>query len=178
MKPRDYLVTVFSEDQQGLIAAISRALFELNINLGDASYNVLGQGGKFIALCNAPADTDAEAILQALQATEILKQASIQVEPFDLATRHQSSGQTLRVAFTGEDMPGLVAQITELAQDFDANIEHMQTRSQPGAQSQHYRIELTLDAPENRRNPLLAALQNIASSLGLQFEGPIMEVAA
>ncbi len=178
MKTHDYLVTVFSEDQQGLIAAISRALFELNINLGDASYNVLGQGGKFVALCKAPAETNAEAIRQALNATELLQNASIQVEPFDLATRHQSSGQTLRVAFTGEDMPGLVAQITELAQDFNANIEHMQTRSQPNNHGQHYRIELTLATPESRREPLLAALQNIASSLSLQFEGPMMEVAA
>ncbi len=173
-----FMVTVFSEDQQGLIAAISRALFELDINLGDASYSVLGEGGKFVALCAAPATLDAEQIQQALAATPVLAEARIQVEPFGLALYHQSRGQAMELAFSGRDMPGLVAQITELAQDFSANIEQMNTRSLQGGTSDRYRIELRLVVPPARREALLAAMQNVASSLGLRFESPLEEAVA
>ncbi len=164
-----FLVTVSSEDQQGLIAAISRALFELDINLGDASYNVLGRGGRFVALCLAPASMDGGRIRDALRATPVLDAAQVEVVPFDLPVRHRDEGIAVRVVFSGRDMPGLVAQITELAQDFSANIEQMQTRVVQGEAGDAYRIEMVLTVPEARREALLSALQNVASGLGLDF---------
>ena len=41
----DYaLVSIFCPDREGLVAAVTRRLFDLGINLGDTAFSVLGLG--------------------------------------------------------------------------------------------------------------------------------------
>ena len=76
------LITVFTRDQTGLIASISGCLYDLGINLGDATFAVLGEGAEFSAVCEVPAQTTLNEIQQALAELPMLAEAEIAVTRF------------------------------------------------------------------------------------------------
>lgn len=165
-----YLVSVFSADQTGLIAAVTGALFEMDINLADTHYTILGEGGQFVAICETTQNSPAHEISEALKASPVLSAATIEVLPFGLSIEQSEQAQiTHQIRMTGADDPGLVARVTEVIQDFEANVVQMNTRLSVQDGRRDYILALSLFVPESRQAACLAALQNIASSLGLSF---------
>ncbi|MGV6853241.1 MAG: glycine cleavage system protein R [bacterium] len=165
-----FLVSVFSPDQVGLISAISGTLFDLDINLADTNYTILGEGGQFAGVCETQSTHSAEEIREALQDIDSLQTSTIHVVPFGMAVEHaETANISHRVKMSGADDPGLVARVTEVIHDFQANVVQMNTRLHSQNGERLYTLELALSIPEQREAACLAALQNIASSLGLGF---------
>ena len=157
------LISIFCPDKTGLIAAITGALFDLNVNLGDTSFAVLGGGAEFTTICESPSSpAEIEAYLQALPE---LEKANIKVSIFDMASTHGANANiTHRITVWGSNHPGLVARLTEVF-EFEANIVRLNAEKIPGETEEQYLIQISAYIPESRASACLASISNTASSL-------------
>ena len=159
------LISVFCPDRTGLIAAITGTLFDLGANLGDSSFAVLGAGAEFTSVCALPGDLPPEEIRQALAALPELAAATISVRSYDLDSSQGPSGHvTHRIVVSGGDRPGLVARLSEVFGEFNANIVRMDAQRLPeqGLYVTRFAVALT-----ERADACLATVANTAGELHL-----------
>lgn len=162
------LVSILCPDRVGLISAITSRLFELGINLGDASFAVLGRGAEFKALCEMPGHLAISALEQDLKALPELAGAQVAVMPYGFdAGGGPESRITHRIEVSGGDQPGLVARLSEIFTEFGANIVRMDAQKLPAGAAGYYVTRFAVSIPADRAGSCLAAVKNTAGHLGL-----------
>ncbi|MBF0166447.1 MAG: amino acid-binding protein [Alphaproteobacteria bacterium] len=161
------LISFFAPDRTGLIAAVAGRLFELGANLGDASFAVLGSGAEMSAVSEIPDALSAEELRSHLLQLPELAGAKLDVTPFALDPAHGPAARvTHRITVTGGDRPGLIARLSEVFGNFDANIVTMNAEHVPGLQGgRRYIIRFAVAIPEGRANSCLATVANTAEEL-------------
>jgi glycine cleavage system transcriptional repressor len=161
------LISFFAPDRTGLVAAVTGRLFDLGANLGDASFAVLGTGAEMSAVCEIPDTLTADALETALMQLPDLKDARLEVTPFALDPAHGPAAKvTHRITVAGGDRPGLIARLSEVFGDFDANIVTMNAEHVPAPNgATRYIIRFAVAIPEGRANSCLATVANTAEEL-------------
>jgi glycine cleavage system transcriptional repressor len=164
-----YLVSVLSSDKTGLVSSISACLFDLGINLGSTSFTVLGSGAKFTAVCETGGELSKTALGEALESLPELDGADIQVTDFEYSTDHAVNAEvTHRITIQGGDHPGLIARLTEVFIEFEANIVRLNADRLISDGEDQYLIQIAAWIPPSREHACLASISNTASSLGMQ----------
>ncbi len=164
-------VSVFCPDRVGLVSAITGKLFDLGGNLGDTAFAVLGTGAEFTTVCDIPADVGLDEIEDQLKALSELQEADIRVSVFEMpATHGPTANVTHNIEITGEDHPGLVARITEVFIEFNANIVRLNSEKISGTSSDQYRINISVWIPESLTGACLATIDNIAATLQMHCQ--------
>jgi glycine cleavage system transcriptional repressor len=163
------LVSVICPDRPGLISSITGLLFDLGINLADASFAVLGTGSEFTAICEASDKISPDMLTELLHGLDDMENADIKVTSFKWGTSRGEAGNiSHRIMLQGDDQPGLVARLTEVISDYDANIVRMDTKTLSAADRREYLIELAVSIPKARADACLAAIGNTAASLNMK----------
>lgn len=159
------LVSVFCPDRTGLVAAITGRLFDLGADLGDTSFAMLGSGAEFTSVCELPASVSAEEVEGDLATLPVLSGARVSVRPFELEAAHGAAGTiTHRVVVSGGDRPGLVARLSEVFGEFQANIVRMDAQRLP--EQGIYVTRFSVAIP-SRTEACLATVANTAGELNL-----------
>ena len=160
-------ISITAPDRLGLISAITARLFDLDANLADTSFAILGTGCEFTAVCDMPGDTSVEAVARDLGKLPELEDARIKVEPFDFdAARDPNAQITHRIEIAGGDRPGLVARLTEAFLDYNANVVRMNSVHVPADDgTAHYVTRFAVFIPEARATSCIAAISNTAQQL-------------
>lgn len=162
------LVSVLCPDRVGLVAALSGRLFDLGGNFADTTFAVLGEGSEFTAVVEFGEDMSPDAIAGDLAAIPELEGADITVTPFDLSTVHGPSGRlTHRVVVSGGDRPGLIARLSEVFGEFEANIVRLNSERVPSAAGDVYAVTFGVSIPGSAVDRCLATIDNTAGELGL-----------
>ena len=165
-----YLVSVLSSDKTGLVSAISGCLFDLGVNLGSTSFTILGSGAKFTAVCESESDLSKEDLQEALASLPELSGAEIQVVDFEFSPSPAANTEiTHRITIQGGDHPGLVARLTEVFMEFDANIVRLNAEPISNDGEKQYLIRIAVWMPAYREHACLASISNTASSLQMQY---------
>ena len=170
MTTHQVFVTINGTDQVGLIATVSACLFDLGANLGDTSYTVLGAGFDFSAVCDMPAGVTLADIRAGLTRLQELQGARITVEPFELEAEQAENAQiTHRLRVTGGDRPGLIARLSEVFLQFDANVVRMTSVRRPSGEGDDYDYitRFGVNIPVARADACMAAVDNTARQLSL-----------
>ncbi|HEX5057552.1 MAG TPA: ACT domain-containing protein [Gammaproteobacteria bacterium] len=163
------LVSVICPDRPGLISSITGLLFDLGINLADTSFSVLGSGAEFTAICEAPHKISADVLVQQLRELDNMANADIKVSSFKWGADRGEAGRiTHRITLQGDDQPGLVARLTEVVSDYDANIVRMDTKTISTPTGREYLIEMGVSVLKGRAEACLAAIGNTAASLNMK----------
>lgn len=165
----NFLVSIVGKDRVGIVTEVSSYLFDIGANLADGSYAVLGEGFEFSAVAAFNEEQDTSEITSGLAALEVLAGARIEVAPFDFSTtRADTATISHTVEITGGDRPGLIARISEVLMNYDANIVRMSSKRHVDADGvAHYRTRFAISARPERQDSLAAALNNTAGSLRL-----------
>lgn len=159
------LISISCPDRPGLIAAITGRLFDLGVNLGDSSFAMLGAGAEFSSVCEVPDSVGLAELQGELAALPELARARIAVRPFELDSAHGALGRiTHRVIVSGGDRPGLVARLSEVFGQFNANIVRMDAQRVP--EQNLYVTRFSVCLPE-RAQACLATITNTAGELHL-----------
>ena len=152
-----------------MISAVTGKLFDLGANLGDTSFAVLGTGAEYTAVCTIPDTVSQSDIEEQLKALPELKEADIQVVPFKMQISHAAiANSTHRIIVEGGDSPGLVARLTEVFVEFQANIVRLNTEVTPHEKGDQYRIDIYLYIPNPSVQACLATVENTASALQMR----------
>lgn len=163
------LISIVSPDQLGLIAAVTGRLYETGANLADTSFSVLGSGCEFSCLAELPRGVGPEKIERELTDLALLASAEVKVSRFQYTPEHlDSAAVTHVIEIDGGDRPGLVARLSEVLMNYDANVVRMNSR-------RHYRADGTsryvttfeVSIPGAREEGCLSAVNNTAGQLNL-----------
>ena len=162
------LVSILAEDHVGLIAEIADHLFDAGINLRDTSCAVLGTGAEFTAVCELPDGLTVEALEQGLLRLPTLAAAEVRVVPYRFDPWPDETGKvTHRVTISGGDQLGLVARLSHVFAQNEANIVRLEARKLPDSEGGLYVTRFAVWIPPGRANMCLATVANTAGSLGL-----------
>ncbi len=162
------LVSIFCQDQSGLVAAIAGRLFDLGVNLGDASFAVLGHGAEFSAICQVPSHVNDAQLQKELGKLPELKEATITVKAFGLNAGHAPGAKVTHVVSVGGgDRPGLIARLAEVFASFKVNIVRMDAQTLPDSGNGRYVTRFALSIPSASAKACLATVDNTAGEMGL-----------
>jgi len=161
-------VSILAQDRVGLVAEIADHLFEAGVNLGDTTFAVLGTGAEFSAVCELPDGLPLETLEQDLVQLPALAAAQVRVVPYMFEPRPDQTGKvTHRITISGGDQLGLVARLSHVFAQYQANIVHLEARKLPDAEGGLYVTRLAVAIPPDRTSACLATVGNTAGSLGL-----------
>ncbi len=165
------LISIVSPDQLGLIAAVTGVMFDIGVNLADTSFAILGQGCEFSCVAELPDGVSQRAVQSEIQGLPCMKEADILVMPFRFqAEKTQAAKITHIIDVAGGDQPGLIARLSEVFNDYDANVVLMNSTKQENKDTKgegQYLTCFSVSIPEQRAEGCLAAIYNTASQLQL-----------
>ncbi|NQV19939.1 MAG: ACT domain-containing protein [Rhodospirillales bacterium] len=169
-------ISINGPDQLGLVAAVSACLFDLGGNLRDTSFAVLGTGFEYSCVVDVPDELDAGTVETELAALEQLEAAQLTVSEFRYQIdQGDSSPITHWIEVIGSDRPGLIARISEVFGEFNANLVRMSSGRERTAGHEsggdagvpRYVTRFEVSIPPERAGACLAAVDNTAGQLQL-----------
>ena len=173
---KNALVTVIGPDRQGLVADIAGRLFDLNVNLGDTTFAVLGEMAEFTCLAEVPDQISLADVDRELAGLDGMADAKIAVTSLKLGPVHAESAHiTHRIELSGADRPGVVARLSEVFGQFGANIVRMNSEHVPDDGRDLYVTRFAVWIPERRAKACLATLANTAGELRMSFRSEDVE---
>jgi glycine cleavage system transcriptional repressor len=133
MSKRWYMLTLIGEDKPGIVAAVTQALFEQGLNLGETS--MLRLGGNFTIMMMVTGDQDEDALRERLKPVIEAQGMCLHVDPIQ-AHLHEHLLPNVQVTVSGADRAGIVAQVTQALAGAGLNILDLEsdvagTESQP-----------------------------------------------
>jgi glycine cleavage system transcriptional repressor len=168
-RPDKTVVFVLGPDRPGIIAAVSRTVYEQGCNLEDVSQTSLQ--GQFVGIfiASAPGGIRERELLAALHGSCEPLGLFVHLRPVEAAGRApERSVEPYVITTVGPDRPGLVAGITELLARHGANITNLKAVSRGARAGQEYVTFYEVEIPaDSDRRAFRAALRERARELGL-----------
>jgi glycine cleavage system transcriptional repressor len=166
--PSVALVSILCRDRVGLVSSVADFLFTAGVNLRDTTFAVYGAGAEFSSVCELPDGTAVAEIESGLVALRELEGAEVRVTPFAFDPIPGPAVRiTHRIEVGGGDQLGLIARLSEIFAQFDANIVRMDAQKLPDSEGGRYVTRFAVSLPPERADTCLAAIANTAGSLGL-----------
>ncbi len=145
------LISVFGQDRPGIVASVSRVLYQNSCNIDDLSQTAIKGQFAMILIATSPQgnslgslegdfvelarDLDLEIHLRKIKEEEMAPYAAGQIEPFIITAR-------------GEDQPGLVYGIAEVLAERGINITKMDGKRALVSQKMEYIQLFEADVPK------------------------------
>ena len=120
-------VTVIGNDRVGIVAGITRVLYDLGCNLEDANSTILRGHFAMMLVVRPPKGVDAAAMERALASTADELGVMVTASPVDEATSEVAL-PTHIVSVYGADKPGIVYRVAETLAGSGANITDLTSR--------------------------------------------------
>lgn len=156
------VIRIDCPDRTGLIAAVTGRLFDIGADLGDTAFQAVAGHAEFSSVCQLPDSVEASVLQGELAALPELAGGQVSVEP----PREGSGGRiTHRIVVSGGDRPGLIARLSEVFGQYDANIVRLDANRIPGPGGGRYVTRLAVCIPEARARACLATVVNTAGEL-------------
>jgi len=134
-----YMLTLTGEDRPGIVAKVTRALFEQGMNLGEAS--MLRLGGNFTIMMMVSGPLDGQALARALGPVADELGLSLHIDPMQ-GGLHRHLVPNLMVRVNGADRAGIVAKVTGVLADAGFNILDLESDVAGSAQQPVYLMQI------------------------------------
>ncbi|MBX7220229.1 MAG: amino acid-binding protein [Blastocatellia bacterium] len=177
-----FAMTAVGKDRPGIVAAVTRVLFELGCNIEDSSHTILGGEFAIILLLTAPDGVTRDRLETSLR--EAGSPLGLTVNLCAISetelTRTKDNRHTLPflISVYGSDHPGIVYRITRHLAEKDVNITDMNTKVIRKNETTTYVMMLEIEIPsEVNPSHLTLELEAIGKDLGVQVGVRPMEVA-
>ena len=165
------VVFVLGPDRTGIIAAVSKTLFDQGCNLEDVSQTILQTEFVGIFIASMADDRNEDEVLSALRARIASLGLFVHLRPMDEEpAAGGQAGEPFVITTVGADRPGLMAGVTEVLARYGANITSLKAVSR-GEESRHdYVMIFEADIPSAvDLSAFRAALCGRAEELGLDI---------
>ena len=114
-----HMLTLIGEDKPGIVAAVTRALFEFGLNLGETS--MLRLGGNFTVMMMVSGEHSEAELRDRLKPVIEAQGMCLNIDPIK-AHLHEHLVPNIQVTVTGADRAGIVAQVTGALAEAGFNI--------------------------------------------------------
>ncbi len=163
------VVFVFGPDRPGIIAAVSKTLFEQGCNLEDVSQTILQSVFVGIFVASMSEGKNKDMIISELQAHLAPLGLFVHVDPMKADDKmRQPLSESFVITTFGPDKPGLVAGITGILAQYEVNITNLKAAFRSGPR--HYVMFYEVDIPVAiDQHAFRSALYKRAGQLGLEI---------
>jgi glycine cleavage system transcriptional repressor len=120
-------VSAVGPDRPGIVAGVTRALYEANCNLADVTSTLLSGHFAMLLIVRAPAELSPQALEDALAGVAAELGLTITVRPVEEGARAPAE-PTHMVSVYGADRPGIVYRVAEVLAAEGANITDLTSR--------------------------------------------------
>ena len=154
-----YMLTLIGADKPGIVAAVTRALFDLGLNLGETS--MLRLGGNFTIMMMVSGARDEVFLDERLKPVIEAQGMCLHVDPIQ-ARLHQHLVPNIQVTVRGADRAGIVAQVTGALADSGFNILDLESDVAGTAEKPVYIMQIAgvADVPVEAVEQALEPLRN------------------
>lgn len=165
------VVSVLGYDRPGIIAAVSKTLFEHRCNIEDVSQTILQTEFIGIFIASGPEELTEEKLLSRLQEKLTPLGLSVIVKPMEKKGEWKAPpSEPFVITTVGSDRLGLVAGITEVMARFGVNIANLRAVFRGEEAPKHNVMIYEVDIPvETDQHALRKALYDRAEELGLDI---------
>ena len=160
MKQNWAMLTIIGRDSSGIVADISKALFENDCNLGEAS--MVRLGGNFTIMMMVQSDKSVATIQQFMSTIASQRGLNIHVDAID-ASLHQHKESDVIVRVYGADRAAIIAQVTEAMAVKGLNILDLMSDVGGSDEEPFYMMTINGQAEQG-----VEALEKVAKSLSIQ----------
>lgn len=171
MKPL-IAISAIGQDRPGIVAALSKVLFEKGCNLEDSSMTRLRGDFAVLLLVSLPAGmglSELEGALEAVAQKWGLTHSVRVLSPGETAESGDSGVPHTLVVY-GLDHPGIVYRVTQAAADRKMNITDLRTHVTPGPSGPLYSLAVDLEAPsEKAATDLAKDLEGLKKQLKVEI---------
>lgn len=133
------MLTLVGEDQLGIVAKITNALYQAKCNLGEAS--MIRLGGNFTIMLMVDFDGDDNALKAIITPVSDRLELSLHVDEIE-GKLHQQVLPNIRVSVHGADRAGIVAQVTNALNELKVNILDLESDVMGGQECPMYIMHL------------------------------------
>jgi predicted amino acid-binding ACT domain protein len=164
---KEYIATVLVRDRVGIIAGVSRAVWELNGNILEFSQTVVCGYFTVIVCAEFSDETKPDAIRDAIAASGSPGEMIVTVRERGsrVATPTVPNAERFILTVLGKDQPGIICRISSCLADNGVNISDLYGK----ARESGFELVLEVELPPDR-DPvkLKAELERVGSSVGLR----------
>jgi len=148
------MLTLVGEDRPGIVAAVTKTLYDHGFSLGEAS--MMRLGGNFTIMMMIAGDGDAEALLG-----PVVEAMNLKLHVYDAGgVLHRHVAPNIQVRVNGADRAGIVAQVTDALAEKGFNILELESDVAGTSDNPVYimQIEGYCDCPVEELEQAVAAL--------------------
>ena len=157
-------VTAIGNDRPGMVAAVTRVLFESGCNLEDVSSTILRGHFSMVLIVRPPEGVDAAALESDLAGAASEMGLVITVRPVEEADAHVAD-PTHMVSVYGADKPGIVYRVADALAGAGANVTDLTSRVIGSDSDPVYALMLEVSAPQDA--DLEGMLADLKDELGV-----------
>lgn len=150
-------------DRPGIVAAVSKVLYERGCNVEDSSMTLLRGNFSMMLVVACPDDLDATTLHEALRPT--CDEMGLTYSVRDVGDEHQVPEPTHVLTVYGADRPGILYRTCEMLASAGVNITDLDSRL-VGETDALYAVLLELEIPDAAA--VDTPLQALASELGIE----------
>ena len=167
------IISIVGQDRSGIIAAVSKVLFEQNCNIENVSQSTLQFVFAGIFIASTPEDLPVESLHKSLNAEMAPMGLDVHITLLEPAPGPISPSQDEAYIITtkGPDRKGLVAGISEVIARFEGNITNLQAvfkgGDDPGDNIMIYEVDVP---PRIDQQSLYRELKKRANELKLEID--------
>lgn len=170
---RKVIITILGQDRSGIIAAVSKVLFEQNCNIENVSQTTLQFVFAGIFIATMPEDLPLESLHKSLDAEMAPLGLDVHLtllEP-DAAPLLPQQDEAYIITTKGPDRKGLVAGISEVIARFEGNITNLQAVFKGGTDPGDNIMIYEVDIPRRiDQQSLYRELKRRANELKLEID--------
>jgi glycine cleavage system transcriptional repressor len=160
----EFAVTAIGRDRPGIVAAISRALFDLDGNIEDSQMSILRGHFAVMLIVQVPDSVGEETLAERLGGVrDQLGLEAITFNAVDELSAAPVPAATHVLTVYGADHPGIVAAVSSQLADLGVNITDLETRLTGAANAPLYTMMMELALGKAEPAEVDAALRRVAA---------------
>ncbi len=128
---QEFIISAVGLNKAGIVARVSRAIYESGANFEDSSMTLLGSHFALMILATAPDEKAAGALTHACSQLEGGKDLDINLFPVDFQGRgagQEAAEPNYEIRVKGADRVGIVYRTTQMLASLDINIVELETK--------------------------------------------------
>ncbi|HYP22466.1 MAG TPA: ACT domain-containing protein [Actinomycetota bacterium] len=164
-KPGPIAVTVIGTDRPGIVAGVTRALYEAGCNLEDVTSTILRGHFSMVMVVRGPEGADAARLEDALAPAAREMDLVVAARPVEEASIALEDS-THVVSVYGADHPGIVYRVADALAGLGANVTDLTSRLIGSPDEPVYALMLEISAPSP--DEVAAALDELRGDVGVE----------
>ena len=146
-----FAITAMGKDRPGIVAGVSKVLFDLGVNIEDSSMTILRSEFAMILIITTEEKIEASDFDEHFQGLRDELGLFITVkgiEEKEIYSKKPYNGMPCIISVIGTDKPGIVYRVAQLLSSKKINITDLNTKVIPGDKAPVYTMIIEVDVPE------------------------------